>query len=178
MTCIWRHVERDDVGFASGSQIIEEGVPSAGGWGSVQVDPQREIRCYRCREFGHASGACKGVHRSKLCFNCGREGQLWTCGLLRSMWRGHKIIPNISTVSNKSWLTDSPPQLLPSPPRQYTLKNSWPSWELNPELWCGGQKHYQLPHCIILFLNIFMKNILQQNSLYLGDHPHNIIFYL
>lgn len=40
------------------------------------VQRESETRCYRCWEFGHLTNGCKGVDRSKLCFNCGREGHV------------------------------------------------------------------------------------------------------
>lgn len=30
--------------------------------------------CYRCWEPGHVAARCKGVDRTKLCRNCGKEG--------------------------------------------------------------------------------------------------------
>lgn len=39
------------------------------------VDKHHNIeRCFRCWEFGHGSGDCKGPDRSGLCFQCGNPG--------------------------------------------------------------------------------------------------------
>lgn len=40
------------------------------------IQRESEARCYRCWEFGHTASGCKGEDRTKLCFNCGREGHV------------------------------------------------------------------------------------------------------
>lgn len=45
------------------------------GWVFCRIVPREEItRCFKCWEIGHLANKCSGPDRSKLCFNCGREG--------------------------------------------------------------------------------------------------------